>query len=236
MRQPQRMPWIDNGVKTLLDSLFPWRCLVCGATAHQDYGLCAGCERSLPAVDPACPRCGAGTTAAHRCGSCLRDPPAFDQTLAAFRYAVPLAGLIQTLKYRRQVGVAPTLARVLTHTLVPRITRMPDAIVPVPLHRRRLRQRGFNQAVELARPLAREIGIPIRFALRDRDTLAQAELSVKERRRNVRAAFRAPPHLFAQRVAIVDDVMTTGATANELARTLKRGGVAHVQVWVLARA
>ncbi|MDH3637627.1 MAG: ComF family protein [Gammaproteobacteria bacterium] len=235
MRQPRRMPWIDNCVKTLLDSLYPWRCLVCGVTSDQDYGLCAGCERSLPAMDTACPRCGRATTAALRCGACLRDPPVFDQSLAAFRYSVPLSSLIQALKYRHQIGVAPTLGHLLARTLRPRITIMPEAIVPVPLHRRRLRRRGFNQALELARPVALQTGVPIRFALRERDTPPQAELAPQDRRRNVRAAFRPPRHMQVRHVAIVDDVMTTGATANELARALKDGGAKHIQVWVLAR-
>lgn len=235
MRQPQRMPWIDNCVKTLLDNFLPWRCLVCAGTADQDYALCRGCERALPQVDPACPCCAAATPVAYLCGRCLRAPPAFDQTLAAFRYAPPLAGLIQTLKYRRDLRIAPTLGRIFTRVLLPRVAHMPDAIVPVPLHRRRLRQRGFNQALELARPLARATGVPLRFATRHHHGRPQAELGMRERRGNLRGAFGVPPRLGARRVAIVDDVMTTGATAHELAGALKRAGATHVQVWVLAR-
>ncbi len=236
MRQPHRVPWIDNFVQTLFTHLYPWRCLICDGIADQDYGLCRGCERSLPSAVWACPVCAHPTPALARCGSCLRAPPAFDGAYAAFRYAPPLSGLIHALKYRQRVDLATTLGRLLAHRVTPHLVVRPDVLIPVPLHRRRLRQRGFNQALELSRPLARALRLPIGFAVRRRDTPPQADLDAALRGPNVRGAFCPPPHFDARRAAIVDDVMTTGATADALARALKRAGARHVQVWVLARA
>lgn len=218
--------------------LLPLRCLLCGAPGANGIDLCADCAGELPRNTSCCARCALPlAVAAALCGECQRRPPVWDAAWAPFRYAWPLDRLESRYKFGRDLAAGKVLT---TLWLVePRPIDMPDLILPVPLHRGRLRQRGYNQALELARPLARALGVPLQHGTlqRLRATPAQTELNAVERRRNVRGAFtlragiRLPPH-----VAIVDDVMTTGATLAECARTLRRAGVRRVDVWALARA
>jgi ComF family protein len=173
------------------------------------------------------------------CGDCLRRAPAFDAAYAAFRYATPLDRLIRDLKYHRRLARARVLGRALAAHLRARGAAQADLVVPVPLHPTRLRERGYNQSLELARVLARELTLPLaapRAVERRRATAPQAKLDPAQRRRNVRDAFRVHTEVRGLRVAIVDDVMTSGHTAGALARCLKRAGAAHVAVWVVARA
>jgi ComF family protein len=145
--------------------------------------------------------------------------------------------LIHELKYRRQMRHARLLGELFLREVGPRITILPDAIIPVPLHRSRLRHRGFNQSVELARPIARSLGVQIdrRAAIRICNTPPQTGLPINQRQQNVRDAFAIRGPISHRHVAIVDDVMTSGHTVSQLARCLKRAGVKHVQAWVLAR-
>jgi ComF family protein len=174
--------------------------------------------------------------AAALCGACQRKPPPWDAAWAPFRYGWPLDRLEARYKFGRDLAGGRTLAELWRRAPAP---ALPLLILPVPLHRARLRQRGYNQALELARPLGRALGVPVRHdaLLRSRATAAQTELDASSRRRNVRGAFvlsggaALPPH-----VALLDDVMTTGATLAECTRVLKRAGVARVDVWALARA
>lgn len=221
-----------------LDALLPSRCLLCGAPGQGALSLCADCERDIPRNDVCCTRCALPlAAAASHCGRCLKRDPPWDAAWAPFRYEWPLAPLESRFKFGRDLAAGYTLARMWIGA--PRPLDLPEAIVPVPLHRKRLRQRGYNQALELARPLARHFRIPLlRGALRrTRATGAQTELTALQRRRNVRGAFGAhfdsepPTHL-----AVLDDVFTTGATLGECARVLHRAGVARVDVWALARA
>lgn len=223
---------------TFIANLFGLReCLLCAARCDAAHGFCAPCLRALPRNAHACARCAlplAQDTAL--CGRCQRKPPAFTRTYAAFRYAAPIDRLIVALKYRQELHLAHSLGSYMAHSLaqIPR----PDAIVPVPLHASRLRERGYNQALELARPLARAFDIPLAFrgTQRLRATPSQTELSSLARARNVRNAF-ACTQPFAQRhIAIVDDVMTSGQTAHAFARCLLAAGARQVDVWVLARA
>lgn len=171
------------------------------------------------------------------CGQCQHDPPAFEITIAPLAYRPPLDRLIHEFKYRRRMQYARLLGELFLREVGPRITVAPDVIIPVPLHRSRLRHRGFNQSVELARPIARRIGARIDrgTVVRTRDTRPQAGLPIKQRRQNIRDAFATRGPVCYQHVAIVDDVMTSGHTVSQLARCLKCAGVEHIQVWVLAR-
>ncbi len=178
-----------------------------------------------------------GDRVARVCGACQRRPPAFARTVALFHYAPPVDRLIHGLKYHGRLE----LARILGGLLADALTRRPvhiDLIVPVPLHRARLRARGFNQALELARPVARRLGVPIdyRCVVRARDTAPQATLAPRARRSNVRGAFVARGRLDRLRIALVDDVLTTGHTADAVAACLRRAGARQVELWVLARA
>lgn len=168
------------------------------------------------------------------CGECLTSPPHFDGTLALWLYEFPCDRLVQALKYRARLALAPFFARSFAARPLPVV----DLVVPMPLHPDRLAQRGFNQAVEIARSLAKRsrLVLPPRGARRVRDTTAQAELPYEERAKNVRRAFACDLDLSGKSIAVVDDVMTTGATLNELARVLKRAGAARVENLVIARS
>lgn len=218
--------------------LLPWRCLLCGAPGEQGMDLCCACARDLPRNRRCCARCALPLpVAAERCGECLRREPPWDAAWAPFRYGWPLDRLETRFKFGENLAAGRTLAAL--WRLEPAPPERPGLIVPVPLHRARLRRRGYNQALELARPLAAALGIACRHDVlrRERDTSAQTELDRATRRRNVRGAFRVrdgialPPH-----VALLDDVMTTGTTLAECARVLRRAGVKRVDVWALARA
>jgi len=170
------------------------------------------------------------------CGRCQRQPPPFERTLALFRYEDPIRGLIQDLKYSGQLY----LARLFGDLLAARLEALPahpDRIIPMPLHPGRLRERGFNQSLEIARPVARRLGVPLDYdsLRRIRATTPQSALPLDQRGRNVRGAFQTSARLAGERVALVDDVMTSGHTAAAAARALHKMGAA-VEVWVVARA
>ena len=175
-------------------------------------------------------------TTAGLCGQCLKTPPHFDATLAALRYAFPADQLILGLKYGARLPLAVLLGDLLGKRLSLR-SATPDLMIPMPLHRARLSERGFNQALEISRRLVRISGVPVRTEgiLRVRDTARQADLHATQRLANVRGAFDCDVNLSGMTVAIVDDVMTTGASLNELARVLKRAGATRVENWVVAR-
>lgn len=215
--------------------LLPQDCLLCAAPSGRD-ALCAACAHSLPRLTiERCPVCALPAPGANVCGACLNKSPHFEATQAVFRYEFPLDSLIQSLKYAHRLAGADFLGKALLELPTP---RRPDLIVPVPLSAARLAQRGFNQAVAIARPLARALGVPIELGgiRRRRDTAPQTGLPWKERAKNIRAAFDCEIDLAGKGVLLVDDVMTTGATLNELAKTLKTHGAAWVENRVVARA
>src|SRR5690606_35422981 len=194
------------------------------------------CFGSLPDLGPVrCPVCALPSPASAICGRCLRQPPAYDHVACALRYAFPVDALVQGLKYREGLALARPLALRLAQVLdsEPR----PDLVMAMPLTPHRLAERGFYQAGELARILASEFGLRVcrGLASRTREGVAQASLPWKARARNVRGAFRCEADLTGRAVAVVDDVMTTGATLNELARVLKRQGAREVVGWIGAR-
>ena len=207
-------------------------CLLCGTEGGHEL-LCPACIGELPALAESCPRCALPSPAAAVCGSCLNRPPHFDATLALWRYEFPCDGLVQALKYRAQLALAGFFARSLASRPLPEV----DVFLPMPLHPKRLAERGFNQTLEIARGLARNLGRPIapRGVLRVKDTPPQTELPYEERAKNVRGAFLCKLDLSGAAVAVLDDVMTTGATLNELARVLKRAGATRVENLVIAR-
>ena len=209
-------------------------CALCGAASGTSL-VCADCEAALPRVGRACERCALALPVGGVCGACRLRPPAFDDALAAFEYAFPLDRMVQRFKYAADLALGAWLARRLARRCA-RAAR-PDVLVAPPLTRRRLRERGFNQSVELARVVGRELGIVHRaFALeRLRDALPQQALGARARRANLLHAFRARRRFDGAHVALVDDVMTTGATAEALARVLREAGAARVSVWSVAR-
>jgi len=221
----------------LLDRVLASRCLVCSERGGNGIDLCGFCWQSLPWLTSACLRCalplGIGSDL---CGDCLRRPPPQAATVAGFVYRAPLDRLLPRAKFHGDLAGLRLLSSLMAERLLG--AARPDALVPIPLHRSRLRRRGYDQALELARPLARRLGLPLRDDVlgRVRATAAQSRLDAGARRRNLRGAFTVrsgvplPAH-----VALVDDVMTTGATARSAATALLRAGARRVDVWVCAR-
>ncbi|MBI1905971.1 MAG: ComF family protein [Rhodocyclales bacterium] len=225
-------------VRTLTSALTGWlaphACFVCGATGVV-APVCAACDDELPRLGDACPVCATPTLDAQACGRCLREPPAYDTTVALFEYRLPVDRMVQALKYRHRLALAAYFSRLMAGACRP--DRPVDMILPMPLHGARLRERGFNQAVELARPLARAWGLPLELARVERvsNVAPQASLPWKARRLNMRGAFGCHGSLEGKKVLVVDDVMTTGATLDALASLLKRHGAARVDNLVVAR-
>ena len=237
-------PAVDGWLHQVGLALCPPRCLVCGERGAGGRDLCTACAASLPWNRHACASCalplplapGSGPVASTRCGRCLRRPPPLATTYAAFAYATPVDRLLRRFKFHRDLAAGRLLSEAMAAAFaaLPR----PDALVPVALHRARLRSRGYDQALELARLLAPPLGLAVRDDLlhRLRDTAPQSTLDARHRHGNLRGAFgvragAAPP----THVALVDDVMTTGATLHAAARALRRAGVARVDAWVCAR-
>lgn len=206
--------------------------------------ICRGCQADLPMQTTACYQCalplhGATAVPSPLCGHCLNDPPSYDHTFSAFQYAHPVDHLIHDLKFNRKLAIARLLGELMAQQLKKRARApLPQLIIPVPLHAARLRERGYNQATELARPIARALNIPIDYQHCQRHcaTAIQSDLPANERSRNVKGVFHIVKKLPARHVAIVDDVMTTGATVAEFATTLRSAGVEKIEVWVCARA
>lgn len=235
--KPAILTQLQTARRRMLDLLLPQDCLLCLAPARNQL-LCPACHNDLPWLPKAvCPICALPTVAGAVCGACLSKPPAFDATLASFRYSFPLDRLIQTLKYRHNLATVEFLATALQQTAAPHAMDV-DLLLALPLSAQRLAARGFNQSLELARPLAQELQLPLAVAgySRTLNTPPQARLPWQARQKNIRGAFRCALDLSDKHVVVIDDVMTTGATLNEFARTLKKQGARRVSNWVVARA
>lgn len=238
--QPEMRHQVYSRAAALVHWLLPATCYLCLDPGQRPaLDLCAGCEADLPRNEPACPKCAVLVTEPGEfCGRCLKRGRAFDAAFAPYRYEFPLPELIQRMKYRGQLPITRILGCVLGRQLAECGAWQVDAIVPVPLHGARELRRGYNQAREIAVFAARELGLPVheRLARRIRETSEQTGLSAGARRHNLRGAFRIEAGDVPARVAIVDDVLTTGATAESLAITLRRAGCRRIEVWTVARA
>lgn len=230
---------VDGWLTRLGRLLYPARCPICREVADEASGLCTACAARLPWLGAACERCALPLMemqlADGACGHCLQRAPPLRFVQASFLYGFPLDRLLPRFKFHRDLACG----RLLSQWMLPACVAAPrpHALLPVPLHATRLRERGYDQALELARPLARALDLPLRADLvRMRATAAQSSLDAGARRRNLRGAFvvdaRRP---LPEHVALVDDVMTTGATLHAAARALHRAGVARVDAWVCAR-
>ena len=223
--------WLSRASMQISRTALAQDCLLCGS-ASGDAALCVPCHDELPGLPAGCPVCAMPGATGGTCGVCLRQPPRFDLTFAAWRYAYPVDKLVHALKFHGRLALSSFFARELA-------TRMAqvDIVLPMPLHASRLAERGFNQAAEIARhfPAESKARLLLRGAARIRPTRPQADLPLAERSGNVRGAFACRIDLAGARVAVVDDVMTTGATLNELAGVLKRAGAARVENWIVAR-
>ena len=231
--QPMMRFRVDVGL------LWPSRCALCGQRGQPGLDLCAGCQGDLPLNDRCCEHCSEPLpreiARPALCGACLQHPPAFDACVAPFRYAFPVDRMIQGLKYRRELYYGRILGELLSRHVSQ--TR-PELVIPVPLSLARYRERGFNQARELARPLCKRLGLRLCSDLveRRRETREQAGLDRKDRLENTRDAFALVAPLPARHIAIIDDVVTTGSTVNEVAKLLRSAGAEWIEVWAAARA
>ena len=222
---------------------FPPRCLLCGEPGVHGLALCAGCDADLPRLGPACSRCAEplpatvpGRPELTVCGACLWRPPPFAAIDVPFRYAAPIDWLVRRLKFRRDLAAGRLLGELVRAAVIARLPPV-DAVVAVPLHSRRLRERGFNQATEIAAPLTRRLRLAPTAGLRRPYTAPpQMDLPAGRRRANVRGAFVPGPQPVAGTVLLVDDVVTTASTVREAARSLLRAGAREVHVAAVARA
>lgn len=220
--------------------LLPCRCLHCGGPGATGRDLCNDCRSLLPYNPCACPRCALPIPQpAPACGRCIKRPPPASAALAPFLYADPVDRWLPRFKFGRDLAAGRVLADLLLEdqrlsTLIEGI----DALVPLPLHRARLGERGYNQALELARPLARALDLPLRPAWlqRVRATAPQTGLDARTRRRNLRGAFVASEAMSGKRVLLIDDVITTGSSMLEASRACRRAGTIEVRVLAAARA
>jgi ComF family protein len=211
---------------------WPQDCALCLAPGSDT--LCAACVNALPWLGRACARCALPLANGDVCGACAVHAPAFDGARSCFEYRFPLDRLVQRFKFGADLALGRWLAGCMARMLC---DERPDLLLVPPLARSRLRERGFNQALELAKTLSRALHVRLHSTglVRVRETQPQASLDRAERARNLRGAFRCEATVAGLHVALVDDVMTTGATAHEIARVLKDRGTARVSIWTVAR-
>lgn len=226
----------------ILRRLYPSTCVLCGARGLGELDLCAACLADLPTNRHCCRRCAlplsAELPADALCGGCQHRLPPYAVCHTAFRYEGPIPFLLVGAKFNARLNLVRLLGQCLAGALRERAVAMPELILPVPLHAQRLRERGYNQSFEIARTVGRELSLPVdaHSCARILATTPQSRLTQEARRRNVRGAFRIlrPPGV--ERVAILDDVITTGSTVSELAKVLLQSGIERVDVWAVAYA
>ncbi len=236
------MKRLRTWIRVVLDHVFVSPCLLCLGKTLPGFGLCETCRYDLPCLDHSCEICAMSLLPEmfrqHSvCGKCLTQPPEFARAIAAFAYRSPIDYLIRGVKYHGRYVDVRTIAQLMAWRLKQLGVTLPDILIPVPLHRKRLSQRGFNQAYEIAKLLAHHFGIRMDASCVRKicDRQPQTALTAKYRLHNARGAYQLHHKPFARHVAIVDDVMTTGATVNEIARLLNTAGIDIVEVWVVAR-
>ncbi len=227
------------GLSSARQALLPDCCVLCNLSLRNDL-ICRRCHDLLPVSGPGCERCAAAFAAAQApgvyCADCQADPPAFHKTAAALKYAFPVDSALKAYKFNAQLHYAPAFASLLLPILEHEFADA-DALLPVPLHRWRHAERGFNQAAEIAGILARSSRLPmLRTVRRIRATPSQSGLDAAARRRNLKGAFALRSQLRCRRPVIVDDVMTTGETCRQISRLLIEAGAESVGVLVVARA
>jgi ComF family protein len=232
---------LNKRLRDLLNNLFPRVCVLCDAPGHQHLDLCNGCIAELPWLKDCCVICAVPLSISQRnlCGQCLVNEPSYSRCISAFEYRYPVDRLIIKFKFSQQLIIGKVLAYLAAGIIQQQTdeNNLPDLLVPVPIHPKRLRQRGFNQALEIADVISEVLVIPVDYQSCSRliNTASQKSLSAKQRHSNLRDAFSVNRSLADQSIAIIDDVMTTGATAEALTSCMVKAGARNVQVWTLAR-
>ena len=222
--------------------LYPYTCILCNKASDQAKDLCLACQMDLPWLRHCCQLCGLALpteSMTMTCGHCLQNPPPYDYLFSLWQYQAPLTRLITGIKFHQRLAYSRLLTMLFSEYVQQHYQQrtLPECIIPIPLHAKRLRQRGFNQALLLAKPCAKALNIPLNTTacLRNRATLAQSSIPAKQRLSNLKRAFSVNDNFSAQHVAIVDDVITTGQTVDALSRALKQTGVKQIDVWCCAR-
>ncbi len=215
-------------------------CLVCDGLPQTTPGLCNSCAHDIRRIDRPCHQCGEpmhSNESSHKCGRCQTSAPCFDHCIAPLHYSDPLRQLHLKFKFHQDLAAGNLLANLLCDILCQR-SELPQLLVPIPLHSVRMRQRGFDQALEIAKVLARRLQIPLQTELlvRKNSTQPQSELSRVQRQTNLRNAFSLTQPMHVKHVALIDDIMTTGSTFNTAAQLLKTAGVKTVEVWAVGRS
>jgi ComF family protein len=240
----KNVAFLKEQLSKIQNWLLPSVCLLCSVSSKRSVNLCQACENDLPWLQQSCSVCAmplsVNTTEQPLiCGQCLQQPPAFSTVTALFHYQPPVDNFITALKFNQQLLYAKLFGELLTTRLQQHYQQqqLPELIMPVPLHPQRLRERGFNQALEIARPIAKQLKLPlaINSCERIRLTVAQSSLPATERQANVKNAFKINSTFKGKHVAIIDDVITTGHTIAELSKTLRKSGVERIDVWSVAR-
>jgi ComF family protein len=230
-------------LKKILTWLLPYTCILCSRPADRNQDLCTPCYQTLPVLSNSCLQCALPLPDSVRegtCGQCLQKTPPFDVTHALYSYESPIAQLILNLKFNQSLINARMLGELLAHHIAPiwyKNKPLPAMIIPLPLHPARLKERGFNQALEIARPIAKALKIPLNTTQchRSKPTVPQSTLSAAERQKNVKGAFTVTGQFTGQHVVVIDDVITTGNTVTEFCKTLKQHKAQRVDVWCCAR-
>jgi len=228
---------IKNTLKQCYHRLLPYTCVICKSPSQQALDLCSACENDLPFLQNACSLCGASLAknSPPICGNCLTHPPPYHDLICLAHYQGPIRRFITQLKFHQQLA----FSHILGHLFVKHMGthQTPDMIIPVPLHTKRLKQRGFNQALEIAKVIQKQLNIPINHTIcqRIRHTQPQTSLPAHQRARNVKKAFTVRGDLSNHHVAVVDDVMTTGHTMREVCCALRKAGTKRVSVWCIAK-
>jgi len=212
----------------------PSPCLLCGSSSQQ-LPVCNACIADLPILDQVCPRCAMPLATNNICGSCLHHPPEQDHSVSLFRYHDPVDRLIADFKYHDKLYLTQLFGTLMSQQLKNRV--LPHCLIPIPLYPSRLRQRGYNQSLELAKILSTKLNISISndYLVRTRDTAPQASLPYKQRKGNLYRAFGLKQNTVPAHIALIDDVLTTGHTANAAAKLLRQAGATTIEVWTIAR-
>ncbi|MBX3709848.1 MAG: ComF family protein [Gammaproteobacteria bacterium] len=230
--------------RQLYNKLLPLSCVLCGFATNTPCHICIKCRRELPILPHCCQQCGLFLpmlpNISLKCGACLARSPSFNLTYALFPYEPPIIQLITKLKFQQQLYYAKALGELLAEQIEMvwyANKPLPDLIIPVPLHPHRLRERGFNQTLEIIRPAAKKYRLPIDIhgIKRIKHTKAQSGLAASERKRNMTNAFQASRDYTNLTIAVIDDVITTGCTITEFCNILKQQGAKHIDVWCCAR-
>lgn len=225
---------MNSFFRQLYSNLLPIPCRLCGEHSQQ-HVLCPACIADLPFLGNACPRCAMPTPQSQLCGQCISSPLEQDISFSLFSYSEPIDRLIADFKYHDKLYLSALFASLMADKLLKKT--LPQCLVPIPLHPKRLRQRGYNQSLELAKSLSKHLSIPVTNNLlsRSKNTVPQASLPFKQRKNNIKQAFKLTNSNIPSHIAIIDDVLTTGHTANAAVMLLRKAGVETIEVWTIAR-